>query len=55
MNPTTSEWFASLAPKERKGLVCLLFGIRGELELRPRYPLFLEFIRVLDNEYHSLK
>lgn len=55
MNYHTSRWFESLKQRERKDLVCFLFGIRGEVELRPKYHLFLEFLRTLDKEYHSLK
>lgn len=50
-----TSWFRSLNQRERKDLVCLLFGVRGELESHQGYRLFLEFLRILDGEYHRLK
>lgn len=50
-----TSWFRSLSQRERKNLVCLLFEVRGKFESRQGYHLFLEFLRVLDGEYHALK
>lgn len=51
----TSKWFRSLTSAERKDLVCMLFEVRREYEGHVKYPLFLELLRTLDDEYHSLK
>lgn len=55
MKPTTSNWLSSLDLFSMKKLVCLLFGLRKQLEGEPYYDLYLELIRHLDDEYHWLK
>ena len=55
MNSNTSHWFEGLSTRERKDLVCLLFGMRSDLEGHRHYMLFLELIHRLDAEYHGLK
>lgn len=41
--------------REQKDLICLLFGIRTELESHRHYKLFNEFLHRLDAEYHANK
>lgn len=53
MKGNTSDWFGSLTTRERKDLVCLFFGL--DLSKHRYFGLFQAFLRVLDDEYHSLK
>jgi len=55
MTYPTSRWFVSLTSRERKDLVCLLFEVSRLLDGHRYSHLFLEFLRHLDDEYHSLK
>ncbi len=55
MKHATSTWLSSLDLSSMKKLVCLLFGLRKQLEGEPCYDLYLELIQHLDDEYHWLK
>jgi len=52
---TTSEWFQQLTQRERKDVVCVLFGIREQMKDNRHFHLFDKLLNTMDDEYHSLK
>lgn len=52
---TLSDWFGGLTLRSMKDLVCLLFDIEPKVREHQHYPLFLELMRHLDDEYHAHK
>lgn len=49
------QWFESLLPKERKRVVSMLFSVMDDAVPEGYRELFIEFRRVVDDEYHHLK
>jgi hypothetical protein len=57
MSYPTSKWFETLTQRERKQIVCMLFDLKSlaQVQRYAQFSLFLDLVRMLDDEYHSLK